>query len=160
MRELKRQGVAMIFISHHLEEIFEICDRITVLRDGRYIGATPVADTDIDALVQMMVGRRIEHSFPPKPAGRRRRLVLEVEALQLERGGPVNAFTLHEGEILGFAGLVGSGRTETVMAVLGAEPAHAQDGAHRRRAARPVEPGRRAARRASASCRRAARPRA
>ena len=125
MRALKAQGVAMIFISHHMDEIFEICDRITVLRDGQFIGVTPVADTDMDSLVQMMVGRRIERSFPPKPAARTSsRVVLEVEGLQIERGGPVNAFRLHEGEILGFSGLVGSGRTETVMAVLGADPAY------------------------------------
>ncbi len=127
MRALRAQGVAMIFISHHMDEIFEICDRITVLRDGRFIGVTPVAETDMDRLVQMMVGRRLEQSFPPKPPrSPDARLVLEVEDLQLERGGPVNAFHLREGEILGFAGLVGSGRTETVMAVLGADPAHAK----------------------------------
>ena len=124
MRGLKQQGVAMLFISHHLEEIFEVCDRITVLRDGQLAGATAVADTDMDRLVHMMVGRRIEQSFPPKPGPADGPVVLEVEDLQIERGGPVNAFTLREGEILGFAGLVGSGRTETVLAVLGADPAH------------------------------------
>ncbi len=123
MRTLKQHGVAMIFISHHMEEIFEICDRITVLRDGQPAGSTTVAQTNTDALVQMMVGRRLELSFPPKPAKAGGRVVLEVAELQLERDGPVNAFALHEGEILGFAGLVGSGRTETVLAVLGAEPA-------------------------------------
>ena len=69
MRDLRRQGVGIIFISHHLEEIFEICDRITVLRDGHYIGTTPVAGTTTDALIQMMVGRRIENSYPAKPDG-------------------------------------------------------------------------------------------
>ncbi|WP_419728587.1 sugar ABC transporter ATP-binding protein [Lichenicola sp.] len=125
MRALKQQGVAMIFISHHMEEIFEICDRITVLRDGQFIGVTPVVDTDMDSLVQMMVGRRLERSFPPKPPRPAdAKIVLEVEDLEIERGGPVNSFRLHEGEILGFSGLVGSGRTETVMAVLGADPAY------------------------------------
>ena len=125
MRELKRQGVAMVFISHHLEEIFEICDRITVLRDGHWVGVTSVAETNVDNLVEMMVGRRIESNFPPKPPRRASdRVALDVEALQIEKDGPVNAFKLYEGEILGFAGLVGSGRTETVLAVLGAEPAH------------------------------------
>ncbi len=125
MRELKRQGVAMFFISHHLEEIFEICDRITVLRDGQWVGVTDVKDTDIDRLVEMMVGRRIESNFPPKPAERNTgRIVLDVADLQIEKGGPVNAFQLHEGEILGFAGLVGSGRTEAILAVLGATPVH------------------------------------
>ncbi len=124
MRALKAQGVAMIFISHHLDEIFEICDGITVLRDGQFVGALPVAGTEMDTLVQMMVGRKLERSFPPKPARRPSdQVVLEVD-LQIDRGGPVNSFRLYEGEILGFAGLVGSGRTETVMAVLGADPAH------------------------------------
>jgi ribose transport system ATP-binding protein len=124
MRELKRQGVSMIFISHHLEEIFDVCDRITVLRDGQYIGTTDVAQTDVGRLVEMMVGRRVEHGFPPRPAPRAdAKPVLEVSALQLAKDAPVNAFTLHEGEILGFAGLVGSGRTETVRAVIGADRA-------------------------------------
>jgi ribose transport system ATP-binding protein len=141
MRELKRQGVAMIFISHHLEEIFEICDRITVLRDGQWVGVTPVSDTDVDRLVEMMVGRRLEANFPPKPAASpSAKIVLDVEALQVERNGPVNSFRLHEGEILGFAGLVGSGRTETVLAVLGAEPAHKKTVRVNGRAAKLADP--------------------
>ncbi len=68
MRELHKQDVAIIFISHHLEEIFEVCDRITVLRDGSFIATCAVADVNNDRLVEMMVGRRIESSFPPKPA--------------------------------------------------------------------------------------------
>jgi ribose transport system ATP-binding protein len=121
MRALKLQGVAMIFISHHLEEIFEVCDKITVLRDGQYIGTTDVATTDVDTLVQMMVGRRIEQNFPPKPdADIVPDIVLDVEELQLEKDGPVNSFQLRKGEILGFAGLVGSGRTELALGVLGA----------------------------------------
>lgn len=120
MRELRRQGVAIIFISHHLEEIFEICDRITVLRDGNYINSCDVADVDNDRLVEMMVGRRLEAGFPPKadiyvsaPT------IIDVEELQLRKGGPVSRFSLRKGEILGFAGLVGSGRTESVLAMLG-----------------------------------------
>ncbi len=125
MRELKRQGVAMIFISHHLDEIFAVCDRVTVLRDGQYVGTTPVAGADLDTLVEMMVGRRIEQNFPPKPALERRGApVLEVDALQLREHGPVNRFALHAGEILGFAGLVGSGRTSSALALIGARPAH------------------------------------
>jgi ribose transport system ATP-binding protein len=124
VRDLKQQGVGIVFISHHLDEIFEICDRITVLRDGHHIGTTSVAETTTDALIQMMVGRRIENSYPPKPEGLSAgRVVLEVKELQLERDGPVNAFDLREGEILGFSGLVGSGRTETALGVIGALPA-------------------------------------
>ncbi|WP_416359854.1 sugar ABC transporter ATP-binding protein [Burkholderia ambifaria] len=125
MRELKRQSVAMIFISHHLDEIFAVCDRITVLRDGQYVATTDVARTDVEQLVRMMVGRRLESSFPPKPVrAADAPAVLEVDALQIERDGPVNRFALHAGEILGFAGLVGSGRTETALAVIGATRAH------------------------------------
>ncbi|TMV64389.1 sugar ABC transporter ATP-binding protein, partial [Thioclava sp. BHET1] len=124
MRELRRAGVAIIFISHHLEEIFEICDRITVLRDGEYVATCATTEVDTDRLVEMMVGRRIENSFPPRPAiAAHARVVLEVPRVQLRRGGPISAFHLREGEILGFAGLVGSGRTETALAMLGAHPA-------------------------------------
>ena len=124
LRELRSASVAIIFISHHLEEIFEVCDRITVLRDGEYVGSCDVSKVSIDDLVEMMVGRRIENSFPPKPAAApNRKTVLEVEEIQLRRGGPVSSFELREGEILGFAGLVGSGRTETALAILGAYPA-------------------------------------
>lgn len=128
MRDLKRQGVTMIFISHHLEEIFEVCDRITVLRDGQHVGVTNVADTDVGRLVEMMVGRRIESSFPKKPPlAADAKVVLDVRALQLDKDGPINRFSLREGEILGFAGLVGSGRTETALAVIGADTAHVKD---------------------------------
>ncbi|SIQ30591.1 monosaccharide ABC transporter ATP-binding protein, CUT2 family [Paracoccus thiocyanatus] len=123
MRELRRQGVAIIFISHHLEEIFEICDRITVLRDGEFVASCAVSEVDNDRLVEMMVGRRIENNFPPKPAPSAAPVVVEVEEVQLKKGGPVSRFALRRGEILGFAGLVGSGRTETVLAMLGAGPA-------------------------------------
>lgn len=128
MRELKKQGVAMIFISHHLEEIFDVCDRITVLRDGQYVGSMAVADSDVGRLVEMMVGRKIENSFPPKPAIPPSQAgapeAMKVTALQIDKDGPVNAFSLYEGEVLGFAGLVGSGRTETALAVIGASSAH------------------------------------
>ncbi|MEB2847333.1 ATP-binding cassette domain-containing protein [Rhizobiales bacterium RZME27] len=121
MRSLRSQGVAIIFISHHLEEIFEICDRITILRDGEYVASCAVSDVDQAKLVEMMVGRRIENSFPPKPViAADASKVIEVEEVQLAKGGPVSSFALREGEILGFAGLVGSGRTETVLAMLGA----------------------------------------
>lgn len=121
MRSLRAQGVAIIFISHHLEEIFEICDRITILRDGEYVASCAVSDVDQARLVEMMVGRRIENSFPPKPViPADATTVLEIEEVQLAKGGPISSFSLRAGEILGFAGLVGSGRTETVLAMLGA----------------------------------------
>ncbi|UXM94909.1 sugar ABC transporter ATP-binding protein [Bartonella sp. HY329] len=119
MRQLKQQGVAMVFISHHLDEIFEICDRITVLRDGKFIATTKVSDTNVDLLVQMMVGRRIETAFPPKPTKNLNApIVLEAEICFNRNKSPIS-FQLHEGEILGFAGLVGSGRTESVLGMIG-----------------------------------------
>jgi ribose transport system ATP-binding protein len=124
MRDLKAHGVTMIFISHHLEEIFQVCDRITVLRDGHYVGSTAVADTNVDTLVEWMVGRRLDQAFPPKPERRNDAArVLEARAVQLAENAPINGFSLYEGEILGFAGLVGSGRSELARAVIGADPA-------------------------------------
>ena len=124
MRELKRDGVAIIFISHHMEEIFAICDAVTVLRDGRGVGTATIADTDLSTLVAMMVGRQLEGGYPHKPIpDPAAPLALEVE-VEIDRGGPVNVFEVRRGEILGFAGLVGAGRTETALAVLGATRAH------------------------------------
>ena len=124
MRDLKAHGVAMIFISHHLDEIFEVCDRITVLRDGNYVGSVDVDKTDVDMLVEWMVGRRLEQAFPPKPPlNPNAPKVLEARNVQLAKGAPANSFILREGEILGFAGLVGSGRSELARAVIGADSA-------------------------------------
>lgn len=121
MRDLQLLGVGMVFISHHLEEIFQICDTITVLRDGEYIATVPSADTDIDRLVEMMVGRKVEQAFPVKNSQPDRSERILEAALQREKNDPEDRFHLHKGEILGFAGLVGSGRTETVCALIGAQ---------------------------------------
>ncbi len=120
MNDLRLLGVGMVFISHHLDEIFTICDRITVLRDGGYIQTLTTGDTDVEELVRLMVGRKIEHAFPPKrhPAGDA--TVLLEASIQREKHGAEDRFHLRQGEILGFAGLVGSGRTETVAAMIGA----------------------------------------
>jgi len=127
MRELKSQGVTIIFISHHLDEIFDVCDRISVLRDGANAGVTRVDECDIDTLVEMMVGRKLESNFPPKPVLEIRPPLLDVREISLHRNGPSNSFQLRPGEILGFAGLVGSGRTELALGVLGAIPTHSKD---------------------------------
>lgn len=124
MRELKNKGVSMIFISHHLEEIFEIVDRVTIFRDGQYISTKNIQDCSIDLFVKLMVGRDIQHSFPPKekesiddespPA-------LEVIDLRRKEHMPTLSFSVQKGEILGIAGLVGSGRSELMRAVFGAD---------------------------------------
>ncbi|WP_010219441.1 sugar ABC transporter ATP-binding protein [Sphingomonas sp. PAMC 26621] len=141
VRTLKAQGVAVIFISHHLHEIFEICDRVTVMRDGAVAGHREVVATGIDDLVSLMIGRRLETSFPPR-AGTAGEVLLSVEDLQLTARSPVNSFTVRRGEIFGFAGLVGSGRTETALAVVGALDAHRKrivvDG-HEAKIASPAE---------------------
>lgn len=122
MRRLRDVGVAMIFISHHLEEIFEICDRITVLRDGGYVASCPVGETSHDALVEMMVGRKVANIFPPRePRTTAAPVVLEAQ-IRLKGADHTNTLNLAKGEILGFAGLVGSGRSETAMALIGAYP--------------------------------------
>lgn len=122
MRRLRADGVAMVFISHHLEEIFQVCDRITVLRDGAYVTNCPVTDTDHDALVEMMVGRRVDNIFPPRePRNVDAPVVLEAE-IGMKDTSHTDTLQLAEGEILGFAGLVGSGRSEMAMALIGAYP--------------------------------------
>ncbi|MBH2881041.1 sugar ABC transporter ATP-binding protein [Serratia ureilytica] len=124
MNDLRLLGVGMVFISHHLDEIFTICDRITVLRDGTYIETLATGDTNVEELVRLMVGRKIENAFPVKQHPVDTATVLLEAEIQREKHGATDRFRLHKGEILGFAGLVGSGRTETVSALIGASRCH------------------------------------
>ncbi len=122
MRDLKTRGVGMFFISHHLEEIFEVCETISVLRDGEYIGTKRVEDTNVDELVEMMVGRKLDNAFPVKIShSDKKQVVLRVPEIQINKSAPINKFELYKGEILGFSGLVGSGRSELVRALIGAD---------------------------------------
>jgi ribose transport system ATP-binding protein len=117
---LKRKGVGMIYISHRMEEIFQISDRITVLRDGRYVGTVKTAETSLDELVKMMVGREITDRFPKvevKPGEER----LRVENLTVRGKLSGISFSVRSGEIVGVAGLMGAGRTEMAKALFGAE---------------------------------------
>lgn len=128
MRALKEKGVGMFFISHHLEEIFQICDNISVLRDGQYIGSSSVKDCDPDVLVEMMVGRKLTNTYPVKTHTITRNApVLEVKDLQLTKNSKPNSFKLYPGEILGFSGLVGAGRTELARAMMGADPCYRKE---------------------------------
>src|ERR1700677_3364856 len=116
---LKRNGMGIIYISHHLDEIFRIGDRVTVLRDGRHVGSKDVKDSSRDELIRMMVGRSLGE-YGRRPTRRDRGAeVLRVEGLT--RGPLLKdvSFTLHAGEVLGIAGLVGSGRTELARAIVG-----------------------------------------
>jgi ribose transport system ATP-binding protein len=126
IRELKARGVGIIYITHKMDELKQISDRVTVLRDGEYVGTAPTASTAIETIIGMMVGRtlsdaRIEGSTPPGA------IALEVRGLN--RGPLVRdvSFTLRQGEILGFAGLMGAGRTEVARAIFGADAAPSGD---------------------------------
>ncbi len=120
VRELKEQGVAIIYISHHLEETFALADRITVLRDGHLIATRPAAAMTIDSLIRLMVGRDLAEKFPKDvvPQGPE---VLRVEGLTQGTRLHDISFSAYAGEILGIAGLVGAGRTELVRAIFGAD---------------------------------------
>ncbi|MFW6161495.1 MAG: sugar ABC transporter ATP-binding protein, partial [Planctomycetota bacterium] len=124
VRDLQRRGVTVLYISHRLEEIFQIADRVTVLRDGAWIGTQPVEKLDRRALIRMMVGRELEEEFPPRHATVGAEL-LRVEGLRAGEAVREASFTLHRGEVLGLAGLVGAGRTELARAIFGADPTDA-----------------------------------
>lgn len=119
---LKKQGVTIIYISHKLEEIMEICDRIAVLKDGSVTGISYIKDTDKDQIVNWMVGRNIEDYYPKrKPYTRSQNPVLKVEHFSDNKVVKDVNFDAYGGEILGIYGLVGSGRTETMRAIFGAD---------------------------------------
>lgn len=124
IKELKAKGLSIIYISHRLEEIEQIGDRITVLRDGKSIGTIDIKDYKVDELIQMMVGRSIKDMYHHKHIVQDE-VVLEVKGLQLSfKTEPIN-FTIRKGEILGMGGLVGSGRTEVAKCIFGAMRFHA-----------------------------------
>jgi rhamnose transport system ATP-binding protein len=122
VRLLRDRGVAVIYISHRLEEVFLLADRVTVLRDGVFVATKPVADTDHGDLIHMMVGRRIEALFP-KGESKIGDVVLEAENIERPPNTKNISMKLRAGEILGFAGLVGSGRTEFAQVLFGITPA-------------------------------------
>ncbi len=120
IRDLKTHGLGIIYISHRLDEIFAVADRVMVLRDGRHVGTRPIAQVSRESLIEKMVGRRLDQEFPrrsviPGPP----RLVVK----ELRRGTKVRgvSFTLRRGEVLGLTGLVGSGRTETARLIFGVD---------------------------------------
>ncbi|GAG03149.1 unnamed protein product, partial [marine sediment metagenome] len=126
VQDLKSHGLGIIYISHRLDEIFEVADRAMVLRDGEHVGTQDINDITREKLIEMMVGRPIESEFPKRTAspGSER---LRVE--NLCRGKAVRnvSFSVWAGEVLGFAGLVGAGRTETMRLIFGADK---PDGGH------------------------------
>jgi ribose transport system ATP-binding protein len=121
IRKLKSQGKTIIYISHRLEEIFEICDRVTILKDGQTVGTEDVSSLDKDQMIKMMVGRTLGEYYPDKAHVKRGEKVLELR--NIRREGVLNDISLdaYNGEILGISGLVGAGRTELARAIFGAD---------------------------------------
>ena len=121
IRQLRDRGVGVVHISHRLQELKQISDRVTVMRDGRYVDTLATADANIDQIISMMVGRTIFESAPELPEHPSTDVVLEVRNLNRGRSIRDVSFQLRRGEILGIAGLVGAGRTEVARAVFGAD---------------------------------------
>jgi inositol transport system ATP-binding protein len=130
IRGLKREGVSVIFVTHRLEEVFELCDSYTVLRDGRNAGHGTVAGTNVDAIIRLMVGREVGLLEQRSEFFGTGDIAMEVKGItRLRKSTDASAIelhdvslTLHRGEILGIAGLVGAGRTEMARAIFGADP--------------------------------------
>jgi ribose transport system ATP-binding protein len=118
MVDLKRRGVGIVYVSHRMEEIFRICDKISVLRDGQFVGERPTAETNFNDVVRMMVGREIGERFPTRAVtlGKER---LNVDALADENNISGVSFTVRAGEVLGVAGLMGAGRSEILKTLFG-----------------------------------------
>ena len=124
LRELAARGVAIVYISHHLEEVFEIGDRVTVLRNGRTVATGPMEEMTPSGLVRLMVGRDLAEEFPPRPErDGARGTALKVTGLRVPGAPEPLSFEVRAGEVVGLAGLVGSGRTEAMRALFGADRA-------------------------------------
>lgn len=118
IKNLKEQGISIIYITHKMEEVFQICDEVTVMRDGQYISTNNMEDLTMDTLISKMVGREITQMFPKQacPIGE---VILRADNISVDNIVHNVSFELHKGEILGFAGLIGAGRTETMEGIFG-----------------------------------------
>ena len=124
IRQLRSEGIAIVYISHRMEEVLELADRISVLRDGRHVGDLERTEATHEKIVGLMVGRELSANyFPPRPESPPSEVVLEVENLLVPGAPAPVSFSASRGEIVGFAGLVGSGRTEMMQTLFGATPA-------------------------------------
>lgn len=121
VRRLREEGIAIIYISHRMEEVYALGDRVSVLRDGQYIGSLEKSEISADRLVEMMVGRPLQDLYEHKHQITRGSVVLEVTNLSDGRKVKSASFQLHAGEIVGLAGLVGAGRTEVARLIFGAD---------------------------------------
>jgi ribose transport system ATP-binding protein len=122
IRRLTALGIAVLYVSHKLDEVFEIADTVTVLRDGRHISTKPIAEHTNDTLIQDMIGRRIENLFPRQRGAAGTKVALSVEGLSTARKLHNINFEARAGEVLGFFGLMGAGRTELAKAIVGYDP--------------------------------------
>lgn len=123
IRKLRSEGMGLVYISHRMEEIFEIADRVTVLKDGEWVNTMPIGEIDTPGLIRMMVGREMGKLYPPKAKPEQiGETVLEVKGFGCKGVFHDVSFTLRKGEVLGFAGLVGSGRSEVALSLFGAAP--------------------------------------
>lgn len=122
IEELKRNGVGIVYISHRMDELRRITDRITVMRDGAYIDTVRTGEVTTDRIISMMVGRAVYHESVPDAKAASEEVVLEVKGVNRGHALKNIGFSLRKGEILGVAGLVGAGRTEMARAVFGADP--------------------------------------
>jgi ribose transport system ATP-binding protein len=121
--QLRGEGIGIIYISHRMEEVRRLADRVTILRDGKYIGDIPRAEITHDKIVSMMVGRSFSTRFQDRPVKENREPVLTLENVIVPGARSGVSFTAHRGEIMGFAGLVGSGRTELMQVIFGVDAA-------------------------------------
>ncbi len=121
VRELRSQGCAIVYISHRLQELHHIVDSVTIMRDGRYITEGKFSDFTMEQIIANMVGREITNQFPRETVPRGKK-ALEVKNLRAGRAVKGISFDAYEGEVLGFSGLVGAGRTEAMRAIFGADP--------------------------------------
>jgi ribose transport system ATP-binding protein len=126
IRELKAKGISFVYISHRMEEIFSICDRITILRDGQYVGERNIPETNFDEIVAMMVGRELGERFPERKA-EIGDVKLEVQNLTVKGLFENVSFNVRKGEVVGMAGLMGAGRTEVAETIFGYRRAHGGD---------------------------------
>jgi ABC-type sugar transport system ATPase subunit len=122
IRRLRERKVTCIYVSHRLDEIFLLCDHVTVLRDGRHVATQPTPNVDRSSLVEMMIGRRLDEYFPTHVHADAGAEVLRVEALSSPAGFSHVSFSVRTGEVVGFAGLIGAGRSEVARALFGLDP--------------------------------------
>ncbi len=122
INELRKKGVSIVYISHRMEEIFELCDRITILRDGTYVGTEQIKDITMDDVVRMMIGREIGERYPKREGVELGAEMIRVEGLTKGKTFQNVSFSVRAGEVLGVSGLMGAGRTEIMQAIFGNLP--------------------------------------